>query len=65
MKKLVLASAVAVSLSTVASTAAAEDISLGVFLGLTGPIESLVANMAPAAEHQTKLLVLWVAIALV
>jgi len=29
----------------------AEDIKIGVFLGLTGPIESLVANMAPAAEQ--------------
>ncbi len=51
MKKLVLSSAIAVGLSTVASSAVAEDISLGVFLGLTGPIESLVANMAPAAEQ--------------
>jgi len=33
-----------------ASTASAQEIKIGVFLGLTGPIESLVANMAPAAE---------------
>lgn len=51
MKKLLVSSAVAVALSTTASSAMAEDISLGVFLGLTGPIESLVANMAPAAEQ--------------
>jgi len=52
MNKLTLTSAaVAVALSTMASNAAAEDIKLGVFLGLTGPIESLVANMAPAAEQ--------------
>jgi len=51
MKKLLVSSAVAVALSTAASSAMAEDISLGVFLGLTGPIESLVANMAPAAEQ--------------
>jgi len=50
MKKLVITSAVALSLSGVAGSAMAEDIKLGVFLGLTGPIESLVANMAPAAE---------------
>lgn len=51
MKKLVLTSAIAVGLSSVAGSAMAEDIKLGVFLGLTGPIESLVANMAPAAEQ--------------
>ncbi len=51
MKKLVLTSAVALSLSGVAGSAMAEDIKIGVFLGLTGPIESLVANMAPAAEQ--------------
>ena len=54
MKKIVISSTVAVALSTVASAAMAEDIRLGVFLGLTGPIESLVANMAPAAEHAIK-----------
>ena len=51
MKKLVLSSAIALGLSTVASSAMAEDIKIGVFLGLTGPIESLVAEMAPAAEQ--------------
>ncbi|MFK7858544.1 MAG: ABC transporter substrate-binding protein [Granulosicoccus sp.] len=50
MKRLLLSSAVAMSLGTIASTAAAEDIKVGVFLGLTGPLESLVANMAPGAE---------------
>ncbi len=51
MKKLVIALAA----STVLSTAAlAEDIKVGVFLGLTGPIESIVANMAPAAEMAIK-----------
>lgn len=50
MKNLLVSSAVALSLGTAASAASAEDIKLGVFLGLTGPIESLVANMAPAAE---------------
>jgi len=51
MKKLVITTAVALSLSGVAGSAMAEDIKIGVFLGLTGPIESLVANMAPAAEQ--------------
>jgi len=51
MKKLAITSAVALSLSGVAGSAMAEDIKIGVFLGLTGPIESLVANMAPAAEQ--------------
>lgn len=52
MRKTTLTSAaIAVALSGMASSAAAEDIKLGVFLGLTGPIESLVANMAPAAEQ--------------
>jgi len=51
MKKLALTSAVVAGVSVMASDAMAEDIKLGVFLGLTGPIESLVANMAPAAEQ--------------
>ncbi|MFK8077462.1 MAG: ABC transporter substrate-binding protein [Granulosicoccus sp.] len=50
MKKMLLSTAVAVGLGTTAVSASAEEIKLGVFLGLTGPIESLVANMAPAAE---------------
>lgn len=49
MKKILVSTAVALSLGTAAS-ASAEDIKIGVFLGLTGPIESLVAQMAPAAE---------------
>ncbi|MFK7854690.1 MAG: ABC transporter substrate-binding protein [Granulosicoccus sp.] len=50
MNKLLVSAAVALSLGTTAGAASAEEIKLGVFLGLTGPIESLVANMAPAAE---------------
>ena len=49
MKKLLISAAVAASISA-AGAASAEDIKIGVFLGLTGPIESLVANMAPGAE---------------
>lgn len=48
MKKLLISTAVALSLGS--ATASAEDIKIGVFLGLTGPLESLVANMAPGAE---------------
>ena len=48
MKKLLISTAVALSLGSAA--ASAEDIKIGVFLGLTGPLESLVANMAPGAE---------------
>ncbi len=51
MKKLIVSTAVAASIASVSSVASADEITLGVFLGLTGPIESLVANMAPAAEE--------------
>ncbi len=37
-----------------ATSALAEDIKIGVFLGFTGPIESTVANMAPGAELAIK-----------
>lgn len=47
MKKFLLTSAVT-ALCT--GTAFAEDIKIGVILGYTGPIESLVAEMGPAAE---------------
>lgn len=49
MKKLLVSSAVITGLLG-AGTASAEDLKIGVFLGLTGPIESLVAQMAPGAE---------------
>ena len=47
MKKLLLAST---AVAMTAGVAQAEDIKIGVFLGFTGPIESLVAEMAPGAE---------------
>ncbi|MEM0976287.1 MAG: ABC transporter substrate-binding protein [Pseudomonadota bacterium] len=48
MKKTLLTSALALSLG---SAAMADDtVKIGVFLGFTGPIESLVAQMAPGAE---------------
>ncbi len=37
-----------------ASSAIADDIKIGVFLGLTGPIESIVADMVPSAELAIK-----------
>ena len=37
-----------------ATSALAEDIKIGVFMGFTGPIESTVANMAPGAELAIK-----------
>jgi branched-chain amino acid transport system substrate-binding protein len=47
MKKLLLATVASAAMATAAS---AEDVKIGVFLGFTGPIESLVAQMAPGAE---------------
>ena len=47
MKKLLLASAMSLLVST---TAFAEDIKLGIIFGFTGPIESLTPDMAKGAE---------------
>jgi branched-chain amino acid transport system substrate-binding protein len=47
MKKLLLAS---VAATAIAGAASAEDIKLGILIGFTGPIESLTAHMAGAAE---------------
>lgn len=47
MKKLLLATA---ACALGAGTAAAEDVKIGLFLGYTGPIESLTPQMAQAAE---------------
>ena len=47
--------AVALAATTMLSSAAfAEDIKLGVFMGFTGPLESIVAEMGPAAEMAIK-----------
>lgn len=51
MKKLLLATTAA---AFVGGGASAEDIKIGVFLGFTGPIESMVAEMGPAAELAIK-----------
>ena len=40
--------------TSIAGSALAEDIKLGVFFGFTGPIESIVADMGPAAELAIK-----------
>ena len=40
--------------ASLASTALAQDVKIGVFLGFTGPLESLVAEMGPAAELAIK-----------
>jgi branched-chain amino acid transport system substrate-binding protein len=47
MKKLMLATA---ACALAAGAAAAEDVKIGLFLGYTGPIESLTPQMAQAAE---------------
>ena len=49
MKKLLTTSALVMGLAN-GAMADGDAISIGVFLGFTGPIESLVANMGPAAE---------------
>jgi branched-chain amino acid transport system substrate-binding protein len=51
MKKLLMASTAA---ALVGASASAEEIKLGVLLGFTGPIESMVAHMGPAAELAIK-----------
>ena len=47
MKKLLLATVASAAMATAVS---ADDVKIGVFLGFTGPIESLVAQMGPGAE---------------
>ncbi len=44
-------SLLAASLAAASGSAFADDVKIGVFLGFTGPIESLVAQMAPGAEQ--------------
>lgn len=51
MKKLLLSTAVALTLATTAQADShGEKVKLGVLLGFTGPIESTVAEMGPAAD---------------
>ena len=50
-KKIALATSIFVG---AAGAASAEEIKIGVFLGFTGPIESIVANMGPSAELAIK-----------
>jgi branched-chain amino acid transport system substrate-binding protein len=51
MKKLLLATVASAALAGVAS---AEEVKLGIFIGFTGPIESLTGHMAAAAETAMK-----------
>ena len=48
MKKLLLSTAAAITLATTAQ--AADPVKIGIFLGYTGAIESMVAEMGPAGE---------------
>jgi branched-chain amino acid transport system substrate-binding protein len=50
MKKLLLASAATALCANTTFAGGHGEIKIGVFLGFTGPIESLVAEMGPAAE---------------
>ncbi|MDA8894381.1 ABC transporter substrate-binding protein [Amylibacter sp.] len=47
MKKLLLATVASAAMATAVS---ADDVKIGVFLGFTGPLESLVLHMGPGAE---------------
>ena len=49
MKKLFMTTVASIALA--AGAASAEEVKIGVFLGFTGPIESLVAQMGPGAEQ--------------
>ncbi len=51
MKKLLLATVASMALTGAAS---AEEVKLGIFIGFTGPIESLTGHMAAAAEAAMK-----------
>ncbi|MCV6584119.1 MAG: ABC transporter substrate-binding protein [Marinibacterium sp.] len=50
MKKLLLASAATALVAGAAQAGGHGEVKIGIILGYTGPIESLVANMGPAAE---------------
>ena len=50
MKKLLLASAASALVATSAMAGSHSEVKIGIILGYTGPIESLVANMGPGAE---------------
>ncbi len=54
MKSIIKMAMATTLLTSVASTSFAEEVKLGVFLGFTGAIESIVADMGPAAELAIK-----------
>ena len=50
MKKLLSAAALAATLTTPALADGSPGVKIGVFLGFTGPVESVVANIVPGSE---------------
>ena len=52
--KSVFAFTIAIVGALITAPIAAKEVKIGVFLGFTGPIESLVADMAPGAELAIK-----------
>ena len=54
MKKFLVTTTALVGLTAGATMAAADEVKIGVLLGFTGPLESLIAQMAPGAELAIK-----------
>ncbi|HSG95425.1 MAG TPA: ABC transporter substrate-binding protein [Afifellaceae bacterium] len=54
MKKLLVTTTALMALTAGSAFAAGDDVKIGVLLGFTGPLESLIANMAPGAELAIK-----------
>ncbi len=54
MLRTTIAAALLVSVALPMSAQAEDEVTIGVFLGFTGPIESLVASMGPSAEMAIK-----------
>ncbi len=54
MKKFLVTTTALMGLTAGATMAAADEVKIGVLLGFTGPLESLIAQMAPGAELAIK-----------
>ncbi len=54
MKKFLVTTTALMALTAGSAFAAGDDVKIGVFLGFTGPLESLIAHMAPGAELAIK-----------
>lgn len=54
MRKLLVTTTALMGLTAGAAFAAGDEVKIGVLLGFTGPLESLIANMAPGAELAIK-----------